>query len=154
MSDSTARPDPQRASEQHAPDQQGTTPPHRATTAHRVAGALTALEALVLIGFVVFYAVETALGQSDDLARAAVSGVLILVFGVGLLVMARGWFRGEGWPKTPTVLWNVLLLPVAWSLRESAQLLLALAVGVVALVCTAAAVAAPRAPRPLPGSET
>ncbi len=127
--------------------------PARPTTAHRLAGALTALEALVLIGFVVFYVVEIALGQSDDLARAAVSGVLILAFGVGLLLLARGWFRGEGWPKTPTVLWNVLLLPVAWSLRDSAQVLLALAVGLVALACAAAAIAAPRAPRALPGDE-
>ena len=64
----------------------------------------------------------------------------VLAFGVGLLLLARGWFRGEGWPKTPTVLWNVLLLPVAWSLRDSAQVLLALAVGLVALACAAAAI--------------
>jgi len=126
----------------------------RVTTAHRVAGALTALEAVVLIGFVAFYVIESSLGQSNDLARAAVSGVLILVFAIGLVVLARGWFRGEGWPKTPTVLWNALLLPVAWSLRDSAQVVLALALGIVALSCAVAAIAAPRAPRPLPGSES
>lgn len=125
----------------------------RSSTAHRLAGALTLLEAVVLIGFVIFYVIESSLGASDDLARAAVSGVLILAFGVSLLVLARGWFRGEGWPKTPTVLWNVVLLPVAWSLRESAQVLLALAVGVVALAAAAAAIAAPRAPRTLPGEQ-
>jgi hypothetical protein len=125
----------------------------RSSTAHRVAGALTLLEAVVLVGFVLFYVIESALGQSSDLARAAVSSVLILAFGVGLLVLARGWFRTEGWPKTPTVLWNVLLLPVAWSLRESAQVPLALAVGVVALAAAVAAVAAPRAPRTLPGEQ-
>ena len=130
--------------------------PTRPSSAQRVAGGLTLLEAVVLIGFVAFYVIESALGRSDDLARAAVSGVLILVFGVGLLVLARGWLRGEGWPKTPTVLWNALLLPVAWALRDSAQVLIALGVGIVALACAVAAIAAPRTPRAsptLPGGE-
>ena len=83
-----------------------------------MAGALTALEALVLVGFVVFYVIEMVSGATDDLTRAAVSAVLILVFAVGLLALARGWFRAADWPRTPTVLWNALLLPVAWSLRE------------------------------------
>jgi hypothetical protein len=123
-------------------------PPRRpATTAHRVAGALTALEGLVLVGFTVFYVVEMVSGATDDLSRAAVSTVLILVFAVGLLALARGWFAAADWPKTPTVLWNALLLPVAWSLREGDRGALALAVGALALASIVAAVAAPRARR-------
>ena len=120
------------------------------TTAHRLAGVLTALEGLVLVGFAVFYVIEMASGATDNLSRAAVSTVLIAVFAVGLLVLARGWFTPAGWPKTPTVLWNVLLLPVAWSLRDGDRPLIALAVGAVALTSIVAAVAAPRPHRESP----
>lgn len=132
--------------------QPGTSPQPRpaATVAHRIAGVLTALEGLVLIGFVVFYVVEMVSGATDDLARAAVQTVLILVFGVGLLALARGWFRAADWPKTPTVLWNGLLLPVAWSLREGDRAQIAVALGAVALASIVAAIIAPRAPREAP----
>src|SRR4051812_30720782 len=80
-------------------------PPVGPPMARRVAGVLTALEGAVLVGFVVFYVIEMASGATDDLARAAVSTVLILVFAVGLLALARGWLRAQDWPKTPTVLW-------------------------------------------------
>ncbi|MEW1953980.1 hypothetical protein [Terrabacter sp. NPDC080008] len=110
---------------------------------HRVAGLLTLIEALVVLGFAVFYAYEMVTGATDDLARAATSGVLILVFGVALLVLARGWSRAAEWARTPTVLWNALLLPVAWSLHESDRTPVALAVGVVSVASIAAAVATP-----------
>ena len=121
-----------------------------ATPAHRIAGVLTLLEGLVLVGFVVFYVVEMVSGATDDLSRAAVSAVLILIFAIALLALARAWFRADEWPKTPTVLWNVLLLPVAWSLREGDRGALALVVGVVAAASIVAAAVAPRAPRDAP----
>ncbi|WP_374970110.1 hypothetical protein [Terrabacter sp. BE26] len=110
---------------------------------HRAAGLLTLLEALVVLGFAVFYAYEMVTGATDDLTRAATSGVLILIFGLGLLVLARGWSRAADWPRTPTLLWNALLLPVAWSLHESSRTPLALAVGAVAAASMVAALAAP-----------
>jgi len=129
----------------------GTTPGARprggVTVAHRVAGVLTLVEGLSLVGIVVFYVVEMVSGATDDLSRAAVSAVLILIFGVALLALARAWFRADEWPKTPTVLWNALLLPVAWSLREGDQGALALGVGALALASIVAAVAAPRPSR-------
>ena len=128
----------------------GAQPRGGVTAAHRTAGVLTLLEGLGLVGIVVFYVVEMVSGATDDLARAAVSAVLILIFGVALLALARAWFRADEWPKTPTVLWNALLLPVAWSLREGDQGMLALGLGAVALASIVAAVAAPRAPREAP----
>ncbi|GAA2034885.1 hypothetical protein GCM10009740_26970 [Terrabacter terrae] len=115
-----------------------------------MAGLLTLLEALVVLGFAVFYAYEMVTGATDDLTRAATSGVLILIFGLGLLVLARGWSRAADWPRTPTLLWNALLLPVAWSLHESGRTPVALAVGAVAVASIVAALAAPgrRDPRP------
>jgi len=128
----------------------GARPRGGVTVAHRVAGVLALVEGLVLVGIVVFYVIEMVSGATDDLARAAVSGVLILIFGVALLAVARAWFRADEWPKTPTVLWNALLLPVAWSLREGDQGALALGLGALALASIVAAVAAPRAPREAP----
>ena len=34
-----------------------------------------------------------------------------------LLAMARAWRSGGTWPRTPTILWNLLMLPVAWSMH-------------------------------------
>ncbi len=119
---------------------------------HRAAGVLTLLEALVVLGFAVFYVYEMVTGATDDLARAATSGVLILVFGIGLLALARGWSRAADWPRTPTLLWNALLLPVAWSLHESDRTPVALAVAAVAVASIAAALAAPGR-RPASGAE-
>jgi len=110
---------------------------------HRAAGLLTLLEALTVLGFAGFYVYEMVTGATDDVTRAATSGALILVFGLGLLALARGWARAADWPRTPTVLWNALLLPVAWSLHESDRTPVALAVGLVAVASIVAAVAAP-----------
>lgn len=97
----------------------------------------------MVLGFAGFYVYEMVTGATDDLTRAATSGVLILVFGVALLVLARGWARASDWARTPTVLWNALLLPVAWSLHESDRTPVALGVAAVALASIVAALAAP-----------
>lgn len=112
------------------------------------ASALLALvEGVVLLGFAAFYVWEILAGGTDDVTRAATSGGLILLFGVFLLTIARGWARARDWPRTPTLLWNALLLPVAWSLHESGQTLLAVALGLVAVASIGAALLAPtRAP--------
>jgi hypothetical protein len=121
---------------------------------HRAAGLLTLLEALAVLGFAGFYVYEMVTGATDDVTRAATSGALILVFGLGLLALARGWARAADWPRTPTVLWNALLLPVAWSLHESDRTSVALAVGLVALASIAAALTAPgRRPDGTPDGE-
>jgi hypothetical protein len=75
---------------------------------------------------------------------------MILVFGVALLFVARGWTRGQGWPRTPTLVWNALLLPVAWTLRESDQTLVAAGLAVLAVASIVAALASP--PRRSDGS--
>jgi peptidoglycan/LPS O-acetylase OafA/YrhL len=120
-----------------------TAPSREVGRSHRTAAALTLLEALVVLGFAVFYVYEMVTGATDDLTRAATSGALILVFGIALLALARAWARASQWARTPTVLWNVLLLPVAWSLHESDRDPVALAVGAVAVASIAAAIASP-----------
>lgn len=104
--------------------------------ARLVAGVLCAVQALTLVGFVVFYLVELVRGASDDPTRVVMSAVLIAVFAALLGLVARAWLRGANWPNTPTIVWNVLLLPVSWSLIQGGWA----AVGIPLLVVALAAV--------------
>jgi len=108
-----------------------------------LAFATCALQALAALGWAVFEVVRAGSGRTSTAGVAVALGVLLLVFAAALVLMALGWRRGAGWQKTPTLVWNVLLLPVAWSLVQAGSTLLGLVVGVVALVGLAAAVATP-----------
>lgn len=111
--------------------------------ARLVAALVTLAEALVLLGFVAFYVYEISVGASESITSATMSAVLILVFAVLLLALASAWRRAADWARTPTLLWNALLLPVAWSLHESGRTLVAVGVAVLAVVGVAAALASP-----------
>lgn len=107
-----------------------------------LAAALSGAQALSLLGFVVFYLWELAQGAGKDAVLVVMSALLILVFAVGIGALARGWWRGDNWPNTPTVVWNLLLLPVAWSLFQAGRWVVALLLAVVAVVGIVAAVRA------------
>lgn len=111
--------------------------------ARLVAALVTLAEALVLLGLVAFYVYEISVGASESVTSATMSAVLILVFAVLLLVLTSAWRRAADWARTPTLLWNALLLPVAWSLHESGRTLVAVGVAVLAVVGVAAALASP-----------
>jgi hypothetical protein len=79
-----------------------------------MAAALLAFEALIGLGYA---ALEV--GQVR-MTRAAVGvGVAILMAGFGLLllVVARGVFRGKRWSRGPAVATQLILLPIAWSFK-------------------------------------
>ena len=105
----------------------------------RLAAALTGVQALALVGFAVYYVVELVLGEGSDATRVLMSALLILVAAVGLGVVARGWLGVAAWPRTPTIVWNVLLLPVGISLTQGNLVLIGWVVIVVALVTVGAA---------------
>lgn len=69
------------------------------------------------LGFCAFYLYELVIGEGDDAARVVMSIALMALTGVALLAMARAWRSGGTWPRTPTILWNLLMLPVAWSMH-------------------------------------
>ena len=118
---------------------------HRTGTSRRwtqAAAIVCALQGLALVGFVGFYIYEIALGAADDLGRAVMSCVLMAAFALGLLALARGWRRDLDWPRTPTIVWNALLLPVAWSMYQADRPLVAVTVGGTALLAFVAALAA------------
>jgi hypothetical protein len=112
--------------------------------ARRAAAAVCAVQALFLLGFCAFSLVELARGGSDDSLRVVMEVVLVAAFAAGLLALARAWLAGGGWPSTPTVVWNVLLLPVAWGLVQGGRGALGALVAAVALVGAGAALVAGR----------
>jgi hypothetical protein len=56
--------------------------------------------------------------------------------------------RGANWPNTPTIVWNLLLLPVAWGLVQGGRGLIALAVAAVAITGIVSAIAADTSSEP------
>jgi hypothetical protein len=109
--------------------------------ARGVAGLLTGLQALALVGFAAFYVYELAIGEGSDATRVLMSAVLILVGAVALAVVCRGWVRGAAWPRTPTIVWNLLLVPVGVGLIQGNRALVGWGVVVMAVACTLAAIA-------------
>lgn len=121
--------------------------------ARAVSAALCLIQALVLAGIAAFYVVELIAGGGDDATRVVVSTVFILVVALGLGVLARLWWEGSTWARAPTVVWNLLLVPVAYSLFQSGQSIVGALVGLAALASLAAAAAGGgrREPEPQPG---
>lgn len=111
-------------------------------TTRLLASGICAVEALAAIGWAVFEVLRAGTGRTSTVGVAVALGALLVAFAGGLGLMALGWRRGAGWPKTPTVVWNLLLLPVAWSLLQG-SVLAGAAVGLLALGGIAAAVATP-----------
>lgn len=104
---------------------------------------MLAAEVVTLVGFCAFYLYEIAIGATDDAVRAAMSVVLMLGVAAWLAAMARGWLRALPWPRTPTVVWNALLLPVAWGLAQGDRALIAVVLAVAAVSGIAAALSSP-----------
>lgn len=117
-----------------------------ASSARLVVAALCVLEGIVLLGFAGFYAYEIAIGESASVARAVMSMLLILIGGIALLLLARGWRTGESWPRTPTIVWNALLLPVAWSMLQADRTAVAMSLGLLAIMSVVAALRAAPGP--------
>lgn len=110
-----------------------------------IAGA----EGLGLIGYALYDVVQAirfgATGPAEVSNGPAlfIQILIFLVFGVGLLLIARGWLRAQRWSRSPFVLAQLIALPVGFPLAQNSTgperavgavvLILALAGGVLAL---------------------
>ena len=95
-----------------------------------VAAVLLALEALIALGYA---ALE--IGQVR-MSRAVVGvGVTILMacFGVFLLFVARGVFRGKRWSRGPAVATQLILLPLALSFKGGSTTWVSVALAALAI---------------------
>jgi hypothetical protein len=95
-----------------------------------IAAVLLAFEALIGLGYA---AIEV---EQVRMTRAVVGvGVAILMAGFGLLLLlvARGVFRGKRWSRGPAVATQLILLPIAWSFRGGATTWVSVALAVLAI---------------------
>ena len=98
----------------------------------RLAGGLVGLEGLVGVGFAGFLALNAA-SATQDVGGVLGEAGLFLVIGLGVLALARGLLRGRFWARTPTIVVQLLMLPVAWSLLTGHRVLIGLVTGAVSL---------------------
>lgn len=113
------------------------------STPPRVAGMVCLVEALLLFVTAGMYGVELASGESVDANTASMSLVVSVIFALLLLAVGMSWLRGRSWPRTPTIVWNVLLLPAAWTLATTTGAWVGLGLAVIALVGVGAALLSP-----------
>ncbi len=97
---------------------------------------LVALQGLGLVGLAVFLVVESVTATSSDLGGALVSALLALLAGAALLLVGRGLSRRGRWARSPALVVNLILVPVAIGLLQGGRWYL----GVPLLVWAAAVV--------------
>lgn len=78
---------------------------------------------MALAGFAFFYAYEIATGKATDMGPAVMSAMLIALFAGGLYSLARAWLGPETWQRNPSIVWFLLLLPVAYTALTSGSAL-------------------------------
>jgi hypothetical protein len=105
-------------------------------TALQAVAGLVVAEGLLLVGIAVFYVVELAVATATDATRALVSAGLALLAAAGLLLVGRGLVRGGRWARSPALVTNLILVPVAIGLVQGDRWYL----GVPLLVVAAAVV--------------
>jgi len=95
-----------------------------------VAAVLLALEGLLGLGYA-----GVVLGQikmSHAVVGVGVS-IMMAVFGLFLLVVARGVFLGRRWSRAPAVVAQLILLPIAWSFRGGVTTWVSITLAVLAI---------------------
>jgi NADH:ubiquinone oxidoreductase subunit K len=95
--------------------------------------ALVGLEALGLLAAAVFYLVELVVATEDDAVRALVSAGLALLAAVGLALVARGLRARRRWARSPALVTNLLVVPVAVGLLQGGRWYVGLPLVVLAL---------------------
>jgi peptidoglycan/LPS O-acetylase OafA/YrhL len=101
------------------------------------ATVLVLLEALLAIGFAVYLVVEALTAPTgDDPAIGWGTAVLALVFGIGMLAVARSLSRLRGWGRAPAIVMQILLLTIGIPLVQggSTQLIVGVPLTIAAVV--------------------
>lgn len=102
--------------------------------ARRTAAAVTAAQGLTFVALAIATAVSAGRGNADDAVSATLAAALWLAIGAGLTVVSAALWRGRHWARSPSLVWQLLMLPIGWSLLDTASV-----VGLVVLVSAVAA---------------
>jgi Na+-driven multidrug efflux pump len=79
------------------------------------------LQAIGCVVLAVIFLPAATEGASLSNTSHVMFSVFTVLFAVGLGVVARGLFRGLSWPRTATVVWLVVLLPLGWAMVQAGQ---------------------------------
>jgi uncharacterized membrane protein (DUF2068 family) len=90
-------------------------------SALQVVAGLVGLQGALLVGIAAFYVVELVVATAADVTSALVSAGLALLAGVGLLLVSRGLWRCRRWARSPALVTNLILLPVAVGLLQGGR---------------------------------
>ena len=115
-----------------------TDPTPREATAGRVATVLVGLEALALVGIVLFYLYELMIGAGTDLMIIIMSMVTMVIFVIGLGYTALGLWRRHPRAQAPAIAFNFVFVPLGIAMYQFAPVWLATLVLVVAVATIAA----------------
>ncbi|MCM3885007.1 hypothetical protein [Frankia sp. R82] len=108
----------------------------------KVAGLLLALEALTLLALGVLQVLRGFGSGIDDVPRTEMGGLLALLGGAGVAVLAVGVLRRAAAFRSPTLVVQLLCLPVGWGLVQAGNYAYGVPLLVVPLVIVVALLAA------------
>ena len=78
-----------------------------------VTAALVALQGLALLALSVLFGVGLALSNARELSSALFVLLFALPVGLGLLAVARGLLGGKRWSRSPALVTQLFVVPVA-----------------------------------------
>ena len=108
-----------------------------------VAAAVLAVEGLGAAVAGLVFVIAALVGHPDDRTTAVLLGVLLSLYGAGIVLVARGIHRDRHWARTPAFLIQFFALVVAWYQRGTLPAVTAV-VGIVAVAAIAFLVVATR----------
>lgn len=125
------------------PQPQPTDAPVPLSRAARIAGTVCALETVAGLALIVVYVIGLVGHRETSLFVSLSSLLLLVIFTVTWALMTVQWWRGETWPRMLTLVFNLLLLPLSWTIVQSMSAVAGVVVAVVAVVGVVASAMAP-----------
>lgn len=83
-----------------------------------IAGLAQALQALLLIGLGAATLITGVTDDSEDLLNAALVAALAIGGGAGLVAVARGLLGGQGWAHAPSLVWQLIMIGVGFTMLD------------------------------------
>lgn len=96
------------------------------------AAALTAAEGLALAALGAYMLIMGLAGSPDSAQQAEMGGLTVLALAVLPLVAARGLWLRRRWSRGPSLITQIVALPVAWTLVNGGGALIAAGIGLAA----------------------
>lgn len=120
-------------------------PTWKGSRAHWLAAATgTAISAAAILVMAVMSVVSAVTGSASTTTRALTEAAMLVVLGGAVLALVVGLVRAKSLAKTPTLLWNAMLVPIGFSLMDGGAAALGIATVIVAVVTFVVALPLPR----------